>query len=108
MEPRLMAFESFKHDAQDNSVFVDARMDALAYEVITVKPNDFKVYLSKWQPSTNIPDAPCTMKHTIFTAQIVGGMAVNQLFCAISNRGYHKYIWHSLGNHKMKKEHFSL
>ena len=108
MEPRLMAFESFKHDAQDNSVFVDARMDALAYEVITVKPNDFKVYLSKWQPSTNIPDAPCTMKHTIFTAQIVSGMAVNQLFCAISNRGYHKYIWHSLGNHKMKKEHFSL
>ena len=105
MEVRYAVYLDWYHN--NKGMLVDMRMGALTMEVISVTP-DHNNYVDTWKPSSAISDEECTAKHTIFTAQIVSGMAVNQLFCAISNRGYHKYIWHSLGNHKMKKEHFSL
>ena len=48
------------------------------------------------------------MKHTIFTANLVAGMMVNQVFCLSGNRGYHKYIWMDLLTNNLRKEGFRI
>jgi hypothetical protein len=84
-------------------------MDALAFEIVTMTKRDAPVdYYEHWTSSANIEDAPCTMKHTIFTANLVAGMMVNQVFCLSGNRGYHQYIWMDLLTNNIRKEGFKI
>ena len=61
-------------------------------------------YMSNWKPSRDIPDLPCTAKHTIFTANIVAGIMLSQAFNVLHKRSYHSYIWKSLAPYMSKEE----
>ena len=108
LEIRNDLFEAWwtEHYTSPNAFFVDTRMDALAIEVVTVKPpHQSNVdYFKYWKPSIEIEDAPCTMKHTIFTASIVAGLGVNQVFNLVGHRAYYGYIWCDLMMFNIKKE----
>lgn len=108
MEIRSDLFEAWWSLYYDDSdaFFIDTRMDALAIEVVTVKPHHQTNvdYFKYWKPSIEIEDAPCTMKHTIFTGSIVAGLGVNQVFNLVGNRAYYAYIWCDLMMFNIKKE----
>ena len=71
MESRLVAYNLWLEQS-NRKFFIDLRMGAMAMEIIVAtKENDN--YLDTWLPSHQISQEPCTMKHTIFTASIVGG-----------------------------------
>ena len=110
MEDRLSIYDRWRIENKDSKgYFIDGRMDALAFEVVTMTSNNSPSdYYKHWTSSANIEDAPCTMKHTIFTANLVAGMMVNQVFCLSGNRGYHDYIWMDLLTNNMKKEGFRI
>ena len=77
---------------KDRGFLIDLRMDALAMEIITVT-KDHDDFDSSWVPSAAIEDAPCTMKHTIFTSSIVAGLGVNQVFNVLAHKPWYSYIW---------------
>lgn len=117
MEDRLAMYDRWR--MCDNSLmlgnkysagfFIDGRMDALAFEVVTMTARDTPIdYYDHWTSSANIEDAPCTMKHTIFTANLVAGMIVNQIFCLSGNRGYYQYLWMDLLTNNIRKEGFKI
>tara|TARA_R100000049_G_C1955480_1_gene109211 strand:+ start:3726 stop:4454 length:729 start_codon:yes stop_codon:yes gene_type:complete len=110
MEDRLAIYDRWRMENKDSKgYFIDGRMDALAFEVVTMTKRDAPIdYYEHWTSSANIEDAPCTMKHTIFTANLVAGMMVNQVFCLSGNRGYHKYIWMDLLTNNLRKEGFRI
>jgi len=106
MEDRLVAYQRWLE--QDNrELFLDLRMGAMAMEIITVTKKIDK-YLDSWLPTHEIPQAPCTMKHTIFTASIVGGFGVNQVFNVVANKPYYAYIWMGLTPLQIRKEHLII
>lgn len=76
----------------ERRAFVDIRMGALSIVVVTMTPGNDN-YMDYWQTDESIADEPCTMKHTIFTAEVAAGIGINQLFAAMSNRFYHKKVW---------------
>jgi len=91
MESRLVAYNLWLEQS-NRKFFIDLRMGAMAMEIIVAtKENDN--YLDTWLPSHQISQEPCTMKHTIFTASIVGGFGVDQIFNVIAERPYYAYIW---------------
>ena len=91
MESRLIAYTKWLE--QDNrKFFIDLRMGAMAMEIIVATKDDDD-YLESWLPSNEISEEPCTMKHTIFTASIVGGFGVDQIFNVVAGRPYYAYIW---------------
>ena len=110
MEDRLAIYEHWRLNNKDsNGYFIDGRMDALAFEIVTMQmKDDPSEYYEHWTPSADIEDAPCTMKHTIFTASIVAGMMVNQLFALCGNRGYYQYVWMNLLTNNLRKEGFRI
>ena len=102
MEGRLVAYNKWLEQS-DRQFFIDLRMGAMAMEIITAtKENDN--YLDTWLPSHKISEEPCTMKHTIFTASIVGGFGVDQVFNVVAKRPYYSYIWIGLMPLKMRTE----
>ena len=91
MESRLVAYNLWLEQS-NRKFFIDLRMGAMAMEIIVAtKENDN--YLDTWLPSHQISQEPCTMKHAIFTASIVGGFGVDQIFNVIAERPYYAYIW---------------
>lgn len=76
----------------DREFLVDMRMGPTSMEIITVTQEQ-DTFMDTWQSSAEISDAPCTAKHTIFTANIVSGLGVNQIFNLLDNRPYYRYIW---------------
>jgi len=91
MEGRLLAYNKWLEQS-NRQFFIDLRMGAMAMEIIVAtKENDN--YLDTWLPSHEISEEPCTMKHTIFTASIVGGFGVDQVFNIVAKRPYYSYIW---------------
>ena len=89
---------------EDREFLIDLRMDALAMEIIVVtKEHDY--FDESWLPSAEIEDAPCTMKHTIFTSSIVAGFGVNQVFNLLANKPYYAYTWIGLMPFTRKTEH---
>ncbi len=110
MEDRLAIYEHWRlNNKNKNGYFIDGRMDALAFEIVTMTmKDDPSEYYEHWTPSADIEDAPCTMKHTIFTASIVAGMMVNQLFSLCGNRGYYQYVWMNLLTNDLRKEGFRI
>ena len=110
MEVRIDAYNAWKEYIEDNpcisntAFFIDIRMDALALEVITVTPYNMDAYENYWKPSKDIEDAPCTMKHTIFTSSISAGFGVNQVFNVLGKRPFNEYIWIGLVPLQIKKK----
>jgi len=91
MEGRLLAYNKWLEQS-NRQFFIDLRMGAMAMEIIVAtKENDN--YLDTWLPSHEISEEPCTMKHTIFTASIVGGFGVDLVFNIVAKRPYYSYIW---------------
>tara|TARA_R110002020_G_scaffold5948_4_gene24517 strand:- start:5509 stop:6192 length:684 start_codon:yes stop_codon:yes gene_type:complete len=91
MEGRLVAYNKWLEQS-NRQFFIDLRMGAMAMEIVSAtKEND--TYLESWIPSNEVAEDPCTMKHTIFTASIVGGFGVNQVFNVVAKRPYYSYIW---------------
>jgi hypothetical protein len=91
MEGRLVAYNLWLEQS-NRQFFIDLRMGAMAMEII-VATKDNDNYLDTWLPSHKISQEPCTMKHTIFTASIVGGFGVDQIFNVVAGRPYYAYIW---------------
>ena len=106
MEIRMTAYTKWLE--QDNrKMFLDLRMGAMAMEIVTVtKDNDN--YMDTWLPTHEISQEPCTMKHTIFTASIVGGLGVNQVFNVVAGKPYYAYIWVGLTPLQVRKEHLII
>lgn len=91
MEVRLLAYNKWLE--QDNrKMFLDLRMGAMAMEIVTAT-KDHDNYMDTWLPTHKISEESCTMKHTIFTASIVGGLGVDQVFNVVANKPYYQYIW---------------
>ena len=91
MESRLAAYITWL-EQENREWFVDLRMGAMAMEIVTIT-KIHNGYMDTWIPTHEVDEAPCTMKHTIFTASIVGGLGVNQVFNVVANRPYFSYIW---------------
>ena len=91
MEVRLCAYNNWLE--QDNrKMFLDLRMGAMSMEIVTATKNKDN-YLETWSPTHEISQEACTMKHTIFTASIVGGFGVDQVFNVVADKPYYQYIW---------------
>ena len=86
----------------NRKVLVDGRMGALSMDIHTVDALHDS-YMSNWKPSRDIPDLPCTAKHTIFTANIIAGIMLSQLFNVLHQRSYYAYIWKSLAPYMTKE-----
>jgi molybdopterin/thiamine biosynthesis adenylyltransferase len=94
MEVRKIIYSVWSRN-KNRKVLVDGRMGALSMDVHTVdKYND--TFMDNWKPSRDIPDEPCTAKHTIFTANIIAGIMLSQLFNVLHQRSYYSYIYKSL------------
>jgi len=84
---------------------IDIRMASMVIErIVTTKYNDH--FMNYYKPDSEIPDEPCTMKHTVFTTSIASGLAVTGLFSILSNRAYFEYIYMGLSPLIVKKELF--
>ena len=86
----------------NRKVLVDGRMGALSMDIHTIDALHDN-YLSNWKPSNDIPDLPCTAKHTIFTANIIAGQMLSQIFNVLHKRSYYSYIWMSLAPYMTKQ-----
>tara|TARA_R100000656_G_scaffold100934_1_gene73352 strand:- start:1807 stop:2475 length:669 start_codon:yes stop_codon:yes gene_type:complete len=102
MEGRLLAYNKWLEQS-NRQLFIDLRMGAMAMEIVTATKK-FDKYLESWLPTNEIAEEPCTMKHTIFTAAIVGGFGVDQIFNIVAKRPYYSYIWIGLLPLKMRTE----
>tara|TARA_Y100000361_G_C11141372_1_gene335285 strand:+ start:783 stop:1526 length:744 start_codon:yes stop_codon:yes gene_type:complete len=101
MEVRKMVYMNWIR-TPGRKVLVDGRMGALSMDIHTVDAMHDN-YLSYWKPSKDIPDLPCTAKHTIFTANIIAGIMLSQIFNVLHNRSYYSYIWKSLAPYMTKE-----
>lgn len=94
MEVRKIVYRNWARNPR-RTVLVDGRMGALSMDIHTATPmRDF--YLEKWKSSKDIPDLPCTAKHTIFTANIIAGLMLSQVYNVLHNRSFYMYIYKSL------------
>ena len=91
MESRMTAYTRWREQSS-RKLFLDLRMGAMAIEIVTTTKDEDN-YLETWVPTHSVEPEPCTMKHTIFTASIVGGLGVNQVFNVLAKRAYYQYIW---------------
>jgi len=106
MDTRKYVYEKWRSQ-EDREFLIDMRMGALGMEIITAtKENDN--YMSTWKDGESIQDEPCTMKHTIFTANIVAGFGINQAFCVLQGIPYYSYINISLTPLIVQKEGFTV
>ncbi len=94
-------------EREDREVFIDLRMDALSMSCITATQGLDK-YQDYWFPNGESgQEAPCTMKHTIFCANLISGIGVNQLFNYLTGRPFYGYIWQGLSPLVIKTEDFN-
>lgn len=114
MESRKVVWENFsnpEHWIDDNfqdCLFIDARMGATSVELVSINPSrrqqqwwqpsegEENPYLKHWQPTNTVPEAPCSMKHTVFAAQHIASLVVSQYYNMLANLAYYDYIWTSL------------
>jgi len=103
MESRRMAFQEW-YKLRDKDFFIDARMGATTVELVTESsrhglPNEIEDtnYLSKrWQPTHTVPEAPCSMKHSVFATQHIASLVTAQIHNLVAGLAYYDYIWTSL------------
>ena len=94
METRLDAYHKWIENPY-RKFFIDLRMGPTGMNVVSVTKN-YDNYLQTWYSSDSIPDDSCTSKHTIFTAERVAGMGLNQVFNILENKPYYSFITVSL------------
>ena len=88
----------------NRKLLVDMRMGALGMEVITVtKNNDY--FWDSFITDAEAPEEICTMKHTIFSANVVAGLGLTQAFSYLQNIPFYAYINLSLTPIKLEKQH---
>ena len=105
MDSRKLVYESWL-EYDNREVFIDLRMDALTMSCITTTKNSDK-YMEYWFPTGESgEEAPCTMKHTIFCANLIAGIGVNQLFNYLTGRPFYQYIWQGLSPLSIRMEDF--
>jgi hypothetical protein len=102
MEGRLIAYKNWLKQ-KNRQFFLDLRMGSLSMEIVTVTKK-YDDYMNTWRPTHEYIEEPCTMKHTIFTASIVGGIGVDQVFNLIAKRPYFSYIWLGLSPITMRTD----
>lgn len=90
MESRLDAYKQWVEN-DDRGFFIDMRMSALGYEIVTVTKNHDN-YMKHWYTSDSIADDPCTAKHTIFCGGLVAFDGVAQAFLLLQETLYYAYI----------------
>jgi len=103
MDTRMEVYECWRDMNYDSGFLIDLRMDALSFEMVTTtrKYDEFDKY---WITDAEIEPAPCTMKHTIFSSSIIGGLGVSQVFNCVANKPYYGYIWGGLMPLNLRKE----
>lgn len=79
-----------------NAWIVDARMGATSIEVVTCKGIAEQNYFEHWIPTSSVPPAPCSMKHTVFATTNVVSIVASQVHSLVANLCYYDYIWSSL------------
>jgi len=105
MDSRKLVYENWL-EYDDREVLIDLRMDALTMSCITTTKNS-DVYMKHWfPPGGSGEEAPCTMKHTIFCANLIAGLGVSQLFNFLTKRPFYQYIWQGLSPLDMRMEDF--
>lgn len=114
MQTRIDAYETWRETycnmnqtpnlkkTAPDAFFIDCRMDSLAMELVTATTN-VDHWMDHWKTDAEIEDAPCTMKHTIFTSSIIAGHAVGQVFNLLANKPWYDYIWIGLLPFHIKK-----
>jgi len=94
MNSRKLAYEAWVK-SETREIFVDVRMASLTMQrVIATKNNDN--YMSHFVEDDTIPEAPCAIKHTVFTTSIIAGLAVSGLFGILMNRPTYDYAYMSI------------
>jgi len=94
MDSRKLAYEAWVK-SEVREIFVDVRMASLTMQrVIATKNNDN--YMSHFVVDDAIPEAPCALKHTVFTTSIIAGLAVSGLFGILMNRPTYDYAYMSI------------
>lgn len=98
MESRKVVYEQWKRQhrySTDKRFFIDLRMGATTVEMSTVT-GIWDEYMKEWIPTDSVPDAPCSMKHTVFATQQIVSLGVAQVYNILANLSYYDYIWTSL------------
>lgn len=105
MNSRKTVYNSWLKN-ENREVFIDLRMDALSMTCVTIT-KDSDVYMKHWFPEGESGEpAPCTMKHTIFSASTISALGVAQLFNYLTYRPFHQYIGQSLSPLNIVNEDF--
>tara|TARA_R100000808_G_C2155173_1_gene166990 strand:+ start:3094 stop:3774 length:681 start_codon:yes stop_codon:yes gene_type:complete len=106
MDTRKEVYEKWA-SLSNREFLIDMRMGALGMEIITATKESDN-YMDTWMDGNSIKDEACTMKHTIFTANIVAGFGINQAFCVLQGIPYYSYINISLTPLICRKEGFTV
>ena len=96
MESRRNVFNKWS-ELDNKDFFIDGRMGATTVELATETNRVSKhTYMDEWIPTDSVPEAPCSMKHTVFGAQHIAAQIVAQVYNIVGNLAYYDYIHTSL------------
>lgn len=101
MESRLYAFEEWVK-LENRELFIDLRMGATTIEIVTIIKNNSEFYKTTWKASHEIEDAPCTMKHTIYTGMIAASYGLSQIQKILVGNFFYPYIKLDLASDMIK------
>lgn len=91
MASRKLAYDTWRKSST-RKIFVDVRMSALVIQRV-IATRDHDNYYKYLLTDEDIPDAPCALKHTVFTTSIAAGLSVGGVFGTLFNRPTFDYIY---------------
>jgi len=94
MTVRKMVYQKWKSHP-DRNFLIDGRMGSLGMQIVTMTKTQDN-YIDYWFEDNTIIDEPCTMKHTIFTANIAAGIMLSQFFLVLQKYPYYQSISYEL------------
>lgn len=94
MESRKMIYNLWNNTPR-REFFMDMRMGATSVELVTVTPGNDN-YLKTWVSTDSVPEAPCSMKHTVFATNHIVSLGLAQVYNLVAKLVYYDYIWTSL------------
>ena len=107
MQSRLDTYQLWK-SKEDRNAFIDVRMGALSINVATVTRKNDEYLAKDWYADEDVEDEPCTMKHTIFTAQYAASLGMKQLFLVLKKMPFYAYITRNLATELTEVQHERL
>ena len=93
MESRKMIYNRWKE--LNKGFFIDLRMGATTVEMVTMTPGN-DTYDKYWIATNDVPEAPCSQKHTVFATQHISSLGLSQTYNIVAKLAYFDYIWTSL------------